>query len=134
MLAVRAGLASVALLLADGCVRAARGDAPYAEQLGEVLGEGVASYYGGELEGRRTASGEAFDPSKMTAAHRSLPFGTCLTVINLENQRRVKVRVNDRGPFAQSRILDLSQAAAARLGMLAAGIARVRLYRCGGPG
>jgi rare lipoprotein A len=108
-----------------------RGDSPSTEQLGEFLGEGTASYYGSELEGRRTASGEGFDPAKLTAAHRTLRFGTCLTVLHMENRRRVKVRVNDRGPFAQNRIVDLSQAAAARLGMLSAGVARVRLYRCG---
>ena len=98
---------------------------------GEVVGEGLASYYGAELQGRRTASGELFDRHAFTAAHRTLRFGTCLEVVNLENGRTVRVRVNDRGPFAAKRVLDLSEAAAKRLGMVGAGVARVRMLRCG---
>lgn len=91
------------------------------------IGDGVASYYGDELAGHPTASGERFDPTELTAAHRSLPFGTKLRVTNLRNGRTVVVRVNDRGPFARRRIIDLSYAAARRLGMIETGIARVRL-------
>jgi peptidoglycan lytic transglycosylase len=80
-----------------------------------------------ELAGRRTASGERFDPAALTAAHRELPFGTRLRVTNLDNGRSVTVRINDRGPFAQGRILDLSFAAARELGMLRSGVARVRI-------
>jgi rare lipoprotein A len=71
-----------------------------------------------------------FDPRKLTAAHRSLRFGTCVTVVSLQNRRSVDVRINDRGPYAGERIVDLSQAAAARLGMIASGVIRVRLYFC----
>jgi len=70
-------------------------------------------------------------PGTLTAAHRSLPFGTCLRVTNLENGRAVEVRVNDRGPYAGGRILDVSEAAAQSLGMHAQGITRVRLRPCG---
>ncbi len=76
------------------------------------------------------AGGERFDPGALTAAHRTLPFGTCLRVRNLGNGREVEVRVNDRGPFAGGRILDVSTAAARILGMLERGLAKVRLFRC----
>lgn len=88
--------------------------------------EGVASWYGPRFHGRPTASGERFDMNAMTAAHRTLPFGTHIEVTNLTNGRTVTVRVNDRGPFAGNRILDLSRAAARELDMLGAGTARVR--------
>jgi len=88
---------------------------------------GVASYYGRELAGRPTASGERYDPGRLTAAHRTLPFGTRLRVLNLENGRSVVVRVNDRGPRRKDRILDVSYRAAKRLGFSGAGLARVRI-------
>ena len=88
---------------------------------------GFASFYGPEFNHRRTASGERFDPKRLTAAHRTLPFGTRVRVTNLENGRRVVVRINDRGPFKKGRVLDLSPAAARRLGFTAQGITRVRL-------
>lgn len=94
------------------------------------LEEGLASYYGPGLAGRPTASGETFNPQKLTAAHRKLPFGTCLRVVNMENGRSVEVRVNDRGPFVRERVVDVSLAAAKQLGMLDKGLVRVRLYRC----
>ncbi|HEX8820232.1 MAG TPA: septal ring lytic transglycosylase RlpA family protein [Archangium sp.] len=94
------------------------------------LEEGLASYYGPGLAGRPTASGEKFNPKHLTAAHKKLPFGTCLRVVNMENGRSVEVRVNDRGPFVQGRVVDVSLAAAKQLDMLDKGIARVRLYRC----
>ncbi|WP_257458731.1 septal ring lytic transglycosylase RlpA family protein [Archangium lipolyticum] len=94
------------------------------------LEEGVASYYGPGLVGRPTASGEKLDLKAFTAAHRKLPFGTCLRVVNMENGRSVQVRVNDRGPFVQGRVVDVSLAAAKQLDMLQKGLARVRLYRC----
>ncbi|MDR1230375.1 MAG: septal ring lytic transglycosylase RlpA family protein [Spirochaetaceae bacterium] len=87
--------------------------------------EGVASWYGAEFAGRATASGEIFDPAQLTAAHAELPFGTYLTVTNTENGKKIAVRVNDRGPFVRSRILDVSRAAAERLDMLSAGTAKV---------
>ncbi|HEX8699588.1 MAG TPA: septal ring lytic transglycosylase RlpA family protein [Myxococcaceae bacterium] len=94
------------------------------------LGEGLASYYGPGLHGRPTASGEKFDQNAMTAAHRTVRFGSCLRVVNMENGRSVQVRVNDRGPFKEGRIIDVSLEAARKLDMVKKGLARVRLYRC----
>jgi rare lipoprotein A len=88
---------------------------------------GVASWYGAIGQGGMTASGEAYDPNAMTAAHRSLPFGTIIRITNLANRRMVKVRVNDRGPFIAGRMLDLSAAAAAKLGIKQDGMDQVRL-------
>jgi rare lipoprotein A len=88
---------------------------------------GIASWYGTKFHGRRTSSGEPFDMYAMTAAHKELPLPTYLEVTNLENGRKVIVRVNDRGPFKKSRILDLSYAAASRLGVLAKGTAAVEI-------
>jgi len=79
--------------------------------------EGLASWYGEEFAGRPTASGEIFNPALLTAAHPTLPFGTILTVTNMQNMRQVTVRVNDRGPFVSGRIIDISMAAAEALGM-----------------
>ncbi|RKG59029.1 septal ring lytic transglycosylase RlpA family protein [Corallococcus sp. AB011P] len=95
------------------------------------LGEGIASFYGPGLHGRPTASGERFNQNALTAAHRTARFGACVKVMNMENGREVEVRVNDRGPFVDGRIIDVSKAAAKQLGMLDKGLARVRLYRCG---
>ena len=89
--------------------------------------EGIASWYGREFEGRPTASGEIFDPSKMTAAHPNLPFGTLLVVTNLHNNKSVTVRINDRGPFVPARIVDVSRAAAEQLDMIVTGTAPVRI-------
>lgn len=94
---------------------------------GRVLGAGVASFYGRQFDGRRTASGERFDMAAFTAAHRSLPFGSKVRVTNAANGRSVVVRINDRGPFHGGRLIDLSHAAAARLGLLARGSGRVEL-------
>jgi rare lipoprotein A len=93
----------------------------------EMIGQGEASYYGAELAGNRTASGERFNPAALTCAHRSLPLGTMVRVTNLANGRSVMVRVNDRGPFARSRILDMSLAAARDIDMVRAGKAQVRV-------
>lgn len=94
------------------------------------LGEGLASFYGPGLHGRPTASGERFNQNALTAAHRKERFGACLRVVNMENGRSVDVRINDRGPFVEGRIIDVSKAAAQKLGMLDKGVVRVRLYRC----
>ncbi len=90
---------------------------------------GMASWYGGKFHGRQTASGEVFDKHKLTAAHKTLPFGTRLRVTNLENGRSVTVKVNDRGPFVKGRVLDLSRGAAEQLRMIEAGVVRVRMER-----
>ncbi len=96
--------------------------------------EAVASYYGEEFQGRPTSSGEIFDMNALTAAHKTLPFGTMLEVTNLENGRKSVVRVNDRGPFVAGRELDVSKAAAYELGMVSTGTARVSIRRIGGSG
>lgn len=88
---------------------------------------GVASYYGEKFHGRKTANGETFNMYKMTAAHRVLPLGTMIRVTHLTNGRRVVVKVNDRGPFIEGRVLDLSFAAALELEMVAAGTAEVMI-------
>ena len=91
------------------------------------IGGGMASYYGNELAGNRTASGERFDPGQLTAAHRSLPFGSMVRVTNTSNGDSVVVRINDRGPFSRGRVIDVSQAAAREIGMHRSGTARVKL-------
>ncbi len=88
---------------------------------------GIASWYGKKFHGRRTSSGEAYDMYAMTAAHKSLPLPTYVRVKNLENGREVTVRVNDRGPFVKNRIIDLSYAAASKLGVLEKGTAPVEI-------
>ncbi|MDR2965476.1 MAG: septal ring lytic transglycosylase RlpA family protein [Treponema sp.] len=89
--------------------------------------EGIASWYGKEYDGRPTASGEIYDSSGLTAAHPSLPFGTRLVVTNQHNNKSVTVRVNDRGPFVPSRIIDVSRAAAEQLDMITTGTAPVSI-------
>ncbi len=97
---------------------------------GALLQQGLATWYGGKRwQGRRTASGERFDRHGLTAAHMTLPLGTTVRVVNQHNGREVLVRINDRGPFAKNFIIDLSEAAADRLGMRHAGRARVSLHR-----
>jgi rare lipoprotein A len=88
---------------------------------------GSVSFYGQAFAGRKTASGERFDPQALTMAHRSLPFGTWVRVSHLKNKKSVIVRVNDRGPFVKSRLGDVSLAAARQIGMVRAGIAWVTL-------
>lgn len=89
--------------------------------------ECIASYYGREFAGKKTSSGEVFYPESYSAAHPNLPFGTVLEVMNLENGKRCRVRINDRGPFIVGRHLDLSQAAAEQLGMVGKGTVKVRV-------
>jgi len=89
--------------------------------------EGLAAYYSNRLEGRKTASGQTFRQSKLTAAHPTLPFGTKVKVTHTKNGRSVVVVINDRGPTQAGRVIDLSRAAADKLGMLRAGLAPVRL-------
>lgn len=88
---------------------------------------GAASYYGREFHGGATASGEKFDMNALTAAHKTLPFGTRVRVTNLANKKSVVVRINDRGPFVKGRIIDLSYAAAKKIGMVEAGVVRVEI-------
>lgn len=88
---------------------------------------GVASYYADKFNGRRTANGETFNNAAMTAAHKTLPFGTLVEVTNMRNGKKVVVRVNDRGPYAHARVIDLSKTAARQLGMHHSGTAKVKL-------
>ena len=93
----------------------------------QTLGSGMASFYGRRFAGRPTASGEAFDPTQLTAAHRTLPFGSLVRVTNPRNGRSVVVRINDRGPFHGRRVIDLSRAAAEEIGIVQSGQGRVEL-------
>jgi len=89
---------------------------------------GFATWYGAAFAGRRTASGERFDPGRLTAAHRTLPFGTWVEVTRVDTGRAVRVRITDRGPFGhEDRIIDLSRAAAERIDLVRSGVARVEL-------
>lgn len=122
-------MALAALLSMPGC--AAIGDSFNDKDGGlSYSAEGRASYYSSRFHGRRTASGEPYDETAMTAAHPSLPFDSQLCITNLNNGRDTVVRVNDRGPFVGGRIVDVSMAAARELGMLRAGIIRVRVETC----
>lgn len=93
----------------------------------KITETGKASYYANSFDGKRTASGETFHQRSLTAAHKTLPFGTRVTVINIANGKSVKVRINDRGPFAPGRIIDLSHKAASKIGMLNTGVANVEV-------
>ena len=90
---------------------------------------GTSSWYGAEFEGQRTASGERFNSAAMTAAHRSLPFGTKLKVVNQANGRSVTIRVNDDGPHVSGRIIDLSEGAFRRIASLGSGVTKVCIAR-----
>jgi len=102
-------------------------DKPYREV-------GLASWYGEDYHGRRTANGEIYDMNAMTSAHRTLPFNTRVRVTNLENGKRSEFRINDRGPFIPGRIIDLSKSGAREVGILGPGIARVAVEVIGWPG
>src|SRR3989441_5696039 len=120
-----AALATVSLLAAGCSLFRQEAPAPGSVQVG------MASWYGAEFQGSRTASGERFDQHALTAASRSFPIGTHVRVTNLANGRSVVVRVNDRGPFVHGRVLDVSHAAATALGMVGRGTARVRIESVG---
>ncbi|MDA9918301.1 septal ring lytic transglycosylase RlpA family protein [Erythrobacter sp.] len=100
---------------------------PPPSQTTRSLGTGVASYYGRRFHGRRTANGERFNMNALTAAHKTLPFGTKVRVTNARNGRSVVVRINDRGPFIRGRTIDLSRSAARKLGMISRGHATVKI-------
>jgi len=87
----------------------------------------MATYYGDEFQGKKTASGEIYNQWEFTCAHKKLPFGTMLRVTNLKNKKSVVVRVNDRGPWVKGRILDLSYAAAKEMAMIADGVVKVKI-------
>lgn len=123
----KAGYAAVPLaacLLVSACSSLPKGELPL--DLG-IKDRGVASWYGKEFHGRLAANGEVFDMTAYTAAHRKLPLGSIVRVINLGNGKAVQVRINDRGPYVIGRMLDLSHAAARELGMLEAGMTTVQI-------
>jgi rare lipoprotein A len=120
-------LSTALLTTACAASRPAPSSSTYSDVDDSFVEEGIASYYANQHEGRRTASGRVFDNSALTAAHRTLPFGTRLHVVNLDNGRDVVVTVTDRGPFRKARVIDVTRRAAKKLGFLRAGIARVRL-------
>jgi len=117
---------AAAWVLLSGCGGRKRASLPSAARLGATE-TGVASWYGHPYHGRHAANGEIYDMEKMTAAHRTLPFGTWVRVTNLENNKSVDVRIIDRGPFVGGRIVDLSHAAAVSIDMIGPGTAKVRL-------
>ena len=88
---------------------------------------GKASYYGNDFNGKKTANGQTFNKNSLTAAHKTLPFGTVVKVTNLSNGKTVTVTINDRGPYAKGRIIDLSEKAAASIDMVNQGVAQVQL-------
>ena len=92
-----------------------------------VKDRGIASWYGEQFHGKQAANGELFDMQALTAAHRTLPLGSMVRVVNLTNGKHVRVRINDRGPYVNGRILDLSQAAAVKLGMVQNGLSVIQL-------
>ncbi len=94
---------------------------------GLITVTGKATYYASKFHGRRTANGEVFSNKKLTAAHLKLPFGTIVNITNVDNGRTVEVRVNDRGPHSKFYIIDLSQAAAKKIGMFGKGVANVEI-------
>ena len=95
------------------------------ERTADNISTGVVSWYGGKFHGRKTASGEKYDKHELTAAHKSLPFGTKVKVTNIRNGKSVVVEINDRGPYAKSRVLDLSQAAFSEIGHTNTGVMKV---------
>jgi rare lipoprotein A len=127
--AIFATILAASLSLATGCARKTSAHVPppvKPARIGETE-TGIASWYGIPFNGRRSASGEVYDMEKLTAAHRTLAFDTWVEVTNLENKKHVDVRITDRGPFINGRIIDLSLAAAREIDMVQAGIVRVRI-------
>ncbi|HLT32060.1 MAG TPA: septal ring lytic transglycosylase RlpA family protein [Myxococcaceae bacterium] len=130
---IAGGLGLAVVIACSGCGASKEAQRPTSRQGTTSSGHfrtGEASWYGKRFQGRTTASGERFDRHQYTAAHRKLRFGTCVNVENLSNGRKVKVRINDRGPYTGGRIIDVSEAAARKLDMIEAGVARVRLRPC----
>jgi rare lipoprotein A len=116
----------IATLIVTGCAKKKRVQAPPLPKIG-LIELGIASWYGHPYHGRRAANGEIYDMETMTAAHRTLPFETWVEVENLTNRRLVTVRITDRGPFIDGRIIDLSRAAARRIDMIGPGTAKVKI-------
>lgn len=111
-------------MLLGACSWTPKGDAQFDVGIKDI---GVASWYGEQFHGRPAANGEVFDMEALTAAHRTMPLGSIVRVVNLENGRHLHVRITDRGPYVNGRILDLSRAAASQLGMEQGGLAHVHI-------
>jgi len=119
-------LVSLAIVATAACGRSSK-SAHSTKDLKHYSEKGIASWYGKPFHGRQTANGERYDMTKMTAAHRTLPFDVVVRVTNLDNGRSIKVRINDRGPFVDGRIIDLSRAAAKKLDLYRPGTGPVRI-------
>tara|TARA_R110002126_G_scaffold288548_1_gene442386 strand:+ start:11502 stop:12197 length:696 start_codon:yes stop_codon:yes gene_type:complete len=131
---------TITLLFLISCGTTRRGSKPGAEapaktntsnlptKKGKLIETGVASWYGPNFNGRLTANGETFDMNGISAAHRTLPFNTEVIVENLDNGKSIRVRINDRGPYAKDRIIDLSKGAAQAVDMIGPGTANVRVF------
>ena len=117
----------VVLLLLAGCAKKKHTASPHVPRAPQGPETGIASWYGHPYHGRAAADGEIYDMEKMTAAHRTLPFGTWVRVTNLTNDKNVDVRIIDRGPFIDGRIIDLSHSAARAIDLIGPGVARVRI-------
>ena len=133
-LAERSGINEKLILLSENT--GVRGQKPYVINgeryfpISDAQGfvqRGLASWYGKKFHGRPTASGEIFDMNRMSAAHKTLPLGTYVRTVNLKNNKQIVVKINDRGPFVKGRIIDLSYAAAKKIGLIGPGVARVKL-------
>lgn len=121
---------AAALLLAtvlSGCASTRIGSHAHGPASGKIYQRGEAGYYAARFDGRTTASGETYNPHALTAAHRTLPMGSRVRVVNLDNDKHVTVRINDRGPYVHGRVIDLSKAAAKRLKMQRQGVVPVTL-------
>lgn len=112
----------VLCLTLAGCAGSPPAPVEVAVPVAPAVERGKASFYHGRFHGRLTANGERYDQEALTAAHRTLPFGTVVEVTNLENGKSIVLRVNDRGPFVQGRVIDVSRRAARELGFLRAGV------------
>lgn len=128
----KAGLANILFLTCLLIVLQACGITRVSKKKGQFVGEGIASWYGPNFHGQQTANGETYNMNELTAAHRTLPFNARVRVINQDNGQSVVVRINDRGPYAKGRIIDLSRKAASEIGMISTGTAHVQLIAIGG--
>jgi len=129
---IKCALCLVILLTVCACARREVRYEPFEpRKMAQYREGGIASWYGEDYHGRKTANGEVYDMYAMTAAHRTLPFHTRVRVTNLENGKKTEVRINDRGPFIAGRIIDLSYSGARAIGMLGSGTAKVTLEAIG---
>jgi rare lipoprotein A len=117
----------ILFMIVSSCGVVRRTAPPEASGEGAIIGSGIASWYGPNFHGKRTANGERYNMNDYTAAHKTLPFNTMVKVDNVENGKSVVVRINDRGPYVDNRIIDLSRRAAQQIDMIGSGTTSVRL-------